>query len=46
MEDKYTVVRHISASDLNEDPNLDASSIRSTINTDIEVLYDNMIDML
>lgn len=46
MEDKYTVVRNIKVLDINEDPDLDASSIRSTINTDIEVLYDNMIDML
>mgnify|MGYP000862798156 CR=1 FL=1 len=46
MEDKYTVVRNIKILDINEDPDLDASSIRSTINTDIEVLYDNMIDML
>ena len=46
MEDKYTVVRNIKVLDINEDPDLDASSIRSTINTDIKVLYDNMIDML
>lgn len=46
MEDKYTVVKHIGVLDINEDPDLDASSITSTINTDLEVLLDNMVDML
>ena len=46
MEDKYTVVKHIGVIDINEDTDLDASSITSTINTDLEVLLDNMVDML
>lgn len=46
MEDKYTVVKNIGVIDINEDTDLDASSITSTINTDLEVLLDNMVDML